>query len=264
VSTDRDRDHQDRVKSPEEEPVGSLIPPSIELAWGRRDHGARGPKRGLTLARIVQAGIKIAAAEGLDALSMARVARELGVGTMSLYRYVAAKDELLTLMVDTALGAPNKPPGVDETWRAGLTWWATGVRDAYRRHPWSLRVPITAPPLGPNNVAWLEAALESLARTPLSEQQKLSVVLLVSGFVRNEATLTADFAAAAGDQVMPGYGSVLARLIEPEGHPALHRAIASGALDDDDDLDSEFVFGLERILDGVEVLVARTRSDRGR
>jgi AcrR family transcriptional regulator len=238
------------------------IPPSIELAWGLRDHGARGPKRGLTLARIVEAGIEIALGEGLEALSMARVANELGVGTMSLYRYVAAKEELLTLMVDTALGSPRKPERVDEDWRAGLTWWATGVRAAYRRHPWSLKVPITAPPLGPNNVAWLEAALESLATTPLSEQQKLSVVLLISGFVRNEATLTADFAAAAaGEQVMPGYGAVVAQLTDPAGFPALHRAVASGALDDDDDLDSEFTFGLERILDGVEVLIARTQSD---
>ncbi len=266
MSTDRDhRDPLSPPEQPEQERVGSPIPPSIELAWGLRDAGTRGPKRALTLARIVQAGIKIAAAKGLDALSMARVAKELGVGTMSLYRYVAAKDELLTLMVDTALGAQNKPPGVDENWRAGLTWWATGVREAYRHHPWSLEVPITAPPLGPNNVAWLEAALESLATTPLSEQQKLSVVLLVSGFVRNEATLTADIAAAAaGEQVMPGYGAVLGRLIDPAGFPALHRAIASGALDDDDDLDSEFAFGLERILDGVEVLIARTRSGRRR
>jgi AcrR family transcriptional regulator len=262
-----DRSHQDPLnppEQPEQERVGSPIPPSIELAWGLRDPGARGPKRGLTLARIVEAGIEIARAEGLDALSMARVANELGVGTMSLYRYVAAKDELLTLMVDTALGAPDKPPGVDENWRTGLAWWATAVREAYRLHPWSLKVPITAPPLGPNNVAWLEAALESLASTRLSEQQKLSVVLLVSGFVRNEATLTADIAAAAGEQVMPGYGAVLAQLIAAGDFPALYRAIGSGALDDDDDLDSEFAFGLERILDGVEVLIARTRSGRRR
>jgi AcrR family transcriptional regulator len=260
VSTDSDP--QDAAGAPDDERDPSPIPPSIELAWGLRDHGARGPKRGLTLAGIVEAGIKIAVAEGLDALSMARVANELGVGTMSLYRYVAAKDELLTLMVDTAIGSPDQPDPADEDWRFGLKRWATGVRDAYRRHPWSLKVPITAPPLGPNNVAWLEAALESLAETPLAEQQKLSVVLLISGFVRNEATLTADFAAAAGDQVRPGYGSVVSQLIGPAGFPALHRAIASGALDDDDDLDSEFTFGLERILDGVEALIARTPSDR--
>ncbi len=256
---------QDDSRGAESAPAPRPIPPSIELAWGLRDQGARGPKRGLVLERIVEAGIAIAGEEGLDALSMGRVARELGVGTMSLYRYVAAKRELLTLMVDSALGFP--PPAQEgEDWRAGLARWAVGVRDAYRRHPWALKIPIDAPPLGPNNVAWLDDALRTLANTPLAEQQKLSSVLLVSGFVRNDATLTADFAAAAeGELVMPGYGTLLAQLTDEADFPALHRAIASGALDDEDDIDHEFNFGLERVLDGIEVLIERERGPlRGR
>jgi AcrR family transcriptional regulator len=235
-----------------------LIPPSIELAWGRRQRPTRGPKPGLTLDRIVAAGVKVAMTEGIGALSMTRVAAELGVGTMSLYRYVAAKDELLTLMVDAAIGPPPPaPPGED--WRTGLRRWAVGVRAAYRRHPWALRVPISAPPLGPNNVAWLENALRALAVTRLSEQQKLSTVLLVSGFVRNDVTLDLDLAAGAGgEQVMPTYARMLGALIEGGDFPALADAIASGALSDEDDPDSEFEFGLERILDGVAALVART------
>jgi AcrR family transcriptional regulator len=241
------------------------IPPSIELAWGLRDGGTRGPKRGLTLDRIVTAGIKVALTEGIGSLSMARVASELGVGTMSLYRYVAAKDELLTLMVDTALGPPPPADDGEDDWRAGLTRWAVGLRDAYRRHPWSLRVPISAPPLGPNNVAWLEHALRSLSTTPLSEQDKLSSVLLLSGFVRNDATLTADFAAGSGgESLVPGYGAVLSRLIAADGFPALHRAIASGSLDDEDDIDAEFDFGLPRILDGIDALIRRQRRRRQR
>lgn len=250
----------DAVEPPSGQEPEFAIPPSIELGWGLRERGARGPKPGLTLARIVNAGIKVARRDGIGALSMARVAGELGVGTMSLYRYVAAKDELLTLMVDTALGPPPGAAPVDHDWRAGLRHWAVGIRDAYRRHPWALRVPISAPPLGPNNVAWLENALGALADTPLSEQDKLSTVLLISGFVRNEATLTADFAVGArGEPVMPGYGAILSRLTDSAQFPALHRAIASGALDDDDDLEAEFEFGLERILDGVEVLIRHAR-----
>jgi AcrR family transcriptional regulator len=237
----------------------SGLPASIELAWGLRKDPTRGPKRGLTLERIVAAAIEVALTEGIGALSMSRVAGELGVATMSLYRYVAAKDELLALMVDTALGAPPALDLAEHDWRAGLTRWAIAVRAAYRRHPWSLRVPISGPPLGPNNVAYLEAALRCLADTPLSEQQKLSTVLLLSGFVRNEAIMTADIAAgAAGEPVMPGYGAIIARLTDAADFPALHRAIASGSLDDDD-LDTEFDFGLERILDGVETLVRRNR-----
>ena len=192
---------------------------------------------------------------------MARIAAELGVGTMSLYRYVTAKDELLALMVDQALGPPVAA-GDEDDWRAGLRRWAVGLRAIYGRHPWSLRVPISTPPLGPNNVAWLDSALAALADTPLSEQEKLSTVLLLSGFVRNEAMLTADF--AAGESQLPRYGQLLSRLIDPARLPALDRAIASGALDDDDDLSSEFEFGLARILDGVAVLVAAQPLERRR
>jgi AcrR family transcriptional regulator len=238
------------------------LPPALELAWGRRDPGARGPKRGLTLDQIVNAGIKVALTEGLAALSMARIAGELGVGTMSLYRYVTAKDELLLLMTDSALGQP--PAAVEgEDWRAGLGRWALGAWQAYQRHPWALRVPISAPPYGPNNVAWLDHGLAALADTPLSEQQKLSSVLLLSGYVRSTATLVADLhAGAAGEAVMPGYGAMMAMLTTAEQFPALHRAIESGMLDDEDDIEIELEFGLERILDGIGVLIEREDARR--
>ena len=246
-----------------EESASQPIPPSIALAWGLRDRGARGPKPGLTLERIAQTGIELADREGIDAVSMARLAAELGAGTMSLYRYVASKDELLTLMVDTGLGQARVPPEIRAAgWRAGLEWWVRSVHTAYRRHPWSLKVPITAPPLGPNNVSWMEAALEALTETPLSEPEKLWTLLLVSGFVRNAATLTADVAAAqqAGAQ-LPSYGSILSQLTDPEQFPAVHRVIASGTFDDDEgpDLDPDFDYGLERILDGVDALI-RSRA----
>jgi AcrR family transcriptional regulator len=246
----------DQATSDDREDERIELPPSIQLAWGLRDRPTRGPKRGLTLEQIVSAAIKVALTEGLGGLSMARVANELGVATMSLYRYVSAKDELLTLMVDAALGPPPPLGDPQEGWRSGLTRWTEAVRAAYNRHPWSLRVPISGPPLGPNNVAYLDAALRCLSETPLSEQDKLSIVLLLSGFVRNEATLTADFAAGgAGNPTMPGYGTMLAQLIDSRRFPALHRAIASGSLDDEDDADIEFYFGLQRILDGIEALM---------
>jgi AcrR family transcriptional regulator len=237
---------------------GPDVPEVIAQAWGLREAAARGPKRGLSLDRILDAAIRLAATEGLGGLSMSRVASALGVGTMSLYRYVAAKDDLLLLMVDAALGVPPADIAGAPDWRTGLTRWATGVRAAYRTHPWSLRVPISGPPLGPHNVAWLEAALQSLHGTPLPEEQKLSVVLLLSGFVRNEVTLTTDIAAASrGRPMMMPYGAMLSRLTDARDFPALHRAIATGALDDDDDLDKEFEFGLACILDGVDALIRR-------
>ena len=236
------------------------LPPGIELAWGLHEHPRRGPKPGLSLERIVSAGIKVALTEGLGSVSMGRVAGELGVGTMSLYRYVPAKDFLLELMVDAAIGPPPLQELAEGDWQARLGAWARGVRATYRRHPWALRVPISAPPIGPNNVAWLEAALEALAATRLSEPEKLSTVLLLSFFVRSEVTLAADIAAAsAGAPAGFGYGSLLAMLTDAAHFPALHQAIAAGAFEDDDDPDGYFEYGLARIIDGVARLATFRR-----
>jgi hypothetical protein len=95
-------------------------------------------------------------------------------------------------------------------------------------------------PIGPNMVAWLDDGLRCLASAALSEQAKLPAELLLSGFVRNEVTLSLDLRTAVGDgKVMPGYGTMLGRLIDPDRFPALQRAIDSGSLDDDDDMESE-------------------------
>jgi AcrR family transcriptional regulator len=236
------------------------LPASIEAAWGLRERPAKGPRPALSLDRIVGAAVDVADAEGIGAVSMARVAEELGSSAMSLYRYVAAKDELLALMVDAALALPDAPRDPGEDWRAGIERWAWVYHDALRRHPWVLRVPISGPPVTPNQVRWLEDGLTALAGTGLSEPEKLSVILLVSGFVRNEATLAADIAAAvaaSGAQVMPGWSDVLRRVTDAERFPALHRAMASAAFAQDDHPDEEFVFGLERVLDGVSALIAR-------
>jgi AcrR family transcriptional regulator len=234
------------------------LPASIEAAWGLRSRSAKGPKPGLTLERIVDAAVGVAAAEGLAAVSMARVAAELGASTMSLYRYVTAKDELLALMVDRA-GAVPPPPAPGEGWRAGLSRWAWGYHDVLRRHPWILRVPIGGPPATPNQVAWLEDGLRSLGDTGLPEAEKLSTILLLSGYVRNEATQTADIAAATAasgrGEVMPSWTRILRQVTDAERFPALHAAMDSHAMDQDDDPDDEFVFGLTRVLDGVEALV---------
>jgi AcrR family transcriptional regulator len=236
------------------------LPTSLLAAWGHHAPAARGPKRALSLDAIAAAGVAVADREGLAAVSMKRVADELGSKPMSLYRYLGSKEELLALMIDRAGGVPPSPPP-GETWRAGLERWARHYRDALQAHPWAVRVPISGPPVTPNQIRWLEDALGSLRDTPLSGQEKLSVVLLVSGFVRNDASLEADIdeaAARAGvpvEQFMVGYGQLIGRLTDPAEFPHLHAAVATGALDDDDDLAVEFAFGLQRVLDGIELLV---------
>jgi AcrR family transcriptional regulator len=222
----------------------------------QQDRPARGGRASLTIDRIVTAGIAVAVSDGLAALSMSRIAAELGVAAMSLYHHVGSKDLLVALMVDGALGRPPAIP-LREHWRAGLAAWAHAQLAAYRRHPWMLQVVMTAPPMGRNHLAWLECALRCLAGTPLTEQQKLSTTLLISGHVRTQAGLPTDMAAPAPTgPAGPSYGQTLSDLIDAVAFPALHQAIASGALDDQDGLAGEFDFGLGVILNGIDTLIA--------
>ena len=99
------------------------LPGTVAAAWGVRERPHKGPKPALSLARIVAAAVQVADAEGLDAVSMGRVAAELGAAPMSLYRHVAGKEELLTLMVDAAWGAPPDRP---QPGGAGGPGWPAG------------------------------------------------------------------------------------------------------------------------------------------
>jgi len=243
---------------------GAALPAAVAAAWGVRESPGKGPKPGLSLERIVEAAIRIAARDGLGAVSMSRVAADLGASTMSLYRYVNAKDELVKLMVDVAYGPPPAAePG--EGWRQALSRWAWAMRSAYQRHPWVVRIPISGLPILPNEVAWFEHGLASLRDSGLEEVEKASVILLVSGYVRTLATTEADVQAAirasgaTPDEWMAAYPRMLSKLTDPLRFPALATFIAAGVFDVHDDPDDEFTFGLERILDGLDALV-RTRS----
>ncbi|MGW3808210.1 TetR/AcrR family transcriptional regulator [Micromonospora sp. NPDC005113] len=242
---------------------GPAIPPAIESAWGLRERPPKGPRPGLTVSGIVDAAVRVADADGLAAVSMSRVAKELGAATMALYRYVGSKDELLLLMLDAGYGPPPGPPAPGADWRAGLTRWAWAEHDVLRQRSWLLHVPITGPPITPQQLGWLEDGLRCLDDTALAEGEKMSALLLITGYVRNEATLTTQIAEgsrAAGvepGEMMPAYARMVGRLIDPARFPALHRVLASGVLNQDDDPDEEFTFGLDRILDGIEALIRR-------
>src|SRR5215469_7917295 len=241
------------------------LPASVAAAWGVRDRPHKGPKPGLSLERIVAAAVQVADAEGLAAVSMSRVAAELGAAPMSLYRHVTAKDELLTLMLDAAYGPyPAQPPpeAAPETgWRAGLSRWAWAMRAAIHQHPWVLLIPIRGLPTLPNEVTWFEEGLRCLQDTGLEENQKASAILLVSGYVRNTAMIDADIEAAVRasgktpDEWMASYARTLTLLADPQRFPALTKFIAAGVFDSADPPEAEFTFGLDRILDGLAALI---------
>ena len=248
------------------EAAAGSIPGGVAAAWGVRERPHKGPKPALSLGRIVDAAVRVADAEGLDAVSMSRVAAELGTAPMSLYRHVSAKEELLTLMVDAAWGPVSDGPVSDEPapgegWRAGLSRWAWALRAGARRHPWGVRIPLNGLPIMPNEVAWFENALACMAGTGLSEARKASVIMLLAGYVRNLATTEADIEAVirasglAPMEWMASYPRMLAELADPARFPALTAFIAAGVFEAEDGPDDEFIFGLDRILDGVAVLI---------
>ncbi|MFF9344335.1 MULTISPECIES: TetR/AcrR family transcriptional regulator [unclassified Streptomyces] len=245
---------------------GTFLPASIEAAWGLRERPTKGPKPGLSLDRIVAAAVDLASAEGLAAVSMGRVAKELGVSTMSLYRYVSAKNELYVLMQEAATGAPPELFGPGTDWREGLERWAWALREVYMRHLWLLRIPLSGPPATPNSVAWWEWGLVALGGTGLDEGEKLGVAMLLGGFVKNDALMAVELGEAmagggdAPEEAMRRYSGTLRRLVDPAVYPEVSRVIESGVLDRADGPGDEFRFGLARILDGVAALVEARAS----
>jgi AcrR family transcriptional regulator len=180
-------------------------------------------------------------------LSMARLAERLGCGTMSLYRHVANKDELLTFMLSTA---PEPPPSPDDPsdWRGALTNWAAGLWEVYHRHPWILQTASAGPPADPGQLAWLDAGLAALSGTALVERDKLAAVMAILHYVRGAAALDIE---AAGVEA-PGYATLLRRLLDADRFPALAAALEAGVFDDaDDDHLAAFRSGLNQLLDGI-------------
>jgi AcrR family transcriptional regulator len=239
------------------------VPRNIAAAWGVREQPRRGPKPTFTVQRIVEAGVHVADTEGIDAVSMGRVAAEIGTAPMSLYRHVSSKEELLDLMVDTAWGPMTDAAIPGEGWRAGLSRLAWAMRAGGKRHPWVARVPISSLPIMPNQVTWFDNALTCMRDTGLAEARKASVVMLLAGYVRNLANTEADVEAAIQasglDPVewMSGYATLLRKLTDAQRFPALTAFIDAGVFETADGPDDEFIFGLDRILDGIQALIGR-------
>ncbi|WP_406059783.1 TetR/AcrR family transcriptional regulator [Streptomyces sp. NBC_01077] len=227
---------------------------SFALLWGEQELPSRGPKPSLSAGRIAEAAMGIADREGLDAVSLARVAKEFGVTAMALYRYVPGKTELLDLMVDLAIGPPAPVADIPGGWRPQLTEWARQCLAMYRRHPWILTATgMRRQIMGPHQLGWLDSALAALAGTGLPASQRHDTFLLLVGHIRNIAQQYVDHDEAANEEWAHLTAEVLQR--HEERFPALTDAIAAGAFAPREG--SPLDFGLERIFDGVAALVSR-------
>jgi AcrR family transcriptional regulator len=241
------------------------LPAPLDLLWERR--GRRQRRQGLSVERIVRAALELAATGGLEAVTMSRVAERLGFTTMSLYRHVRSKDELVALMVE-AVGAPPALDDASPGWRTALERWTWELRAVVQRYPWVLDVPLAKLPFGPSRLAWLDRGLRGLADTALSEDEKAALILLLNGYVFSEARVTAELGGpghqtgVAGDPAT-AHVALPSALVDAERFPALRRAVDAGIFDPPgSDRSADFAFGLERILDGIERLVAQ-RANQG-
>lgn len=236
------------------------LPRGIALAWGVAANPQRGPKREMSVEKIVDAAIELADAEGLSAVSMSAVASRLGFTPMSLYRYVTAKDELTLLMQETALGAPPDHVNAAPTWRERLFEYHAALLSAYLEHPWVIELPLVTLTVTPNSAAWMDAGIAALDDTPLDDDGRLAAALLVSGHARMAASVAAEARRGAdfGGAAESG-SSILDELVTADAFPALRRALNAGVLASDTD---PFDYGLERILDGVGAHIAAIENGR--
>jgi len=234
------------------------LPRATALAWGLAAEPVRGPKREMSIERIVEAAVELADADGIGAVSMSSVAARLGYTTMSLYRYVSAKDDLLVLMTEEGVGLPPDHDPVDDDWRRGLQRWADALIAAYLRHPWLLDIPIDGVPLNPNDLAWLDWGLRILARTPLTRGEGVSAVLMLSGLTRWHAGLIRVL--TQSDRPADYDEQVLRQLVDRDDLPEVYAAVAEGVFGPEGDDSDPFAFALARALDGLEHYMERNRE----
>ncbi|RJL31951.1 TetR/AcrR family transcriptional regulator [Bailinhaonella thermotolerans] len=222
-----------------------------DFLWRRLERGARAPRVQLTHAQIAEAAIEMADAEGLDAVSMRKLADRLGVATMSLYRYVRSKDELLELMVDAAYEQVEIPEGAD--WRETLRARAWATRATYLRHPWLVRL---GEPLTPAVTASADRLLATLDSTGLDADTKMVVLRTVrsyvNGIIAGEIEL-AELLRREGvsdmDELRHAYAPRMRWLLESGRYPAYRDYIRHGRRKDDTVW--QFELGLECVLDGL-------------
>ncbi|HEU4491990.1 MAG TPA: TetR/AcrR family transcriptional regulator [Jiangellales bacterium] len=244
---------------------------TLRLLW--RDAAAaprRGPQRALDLDAVVAAAIAVADAEGLDAVTMRRVAEELGVGAMTLYTYLPGKAELLDLMLDAAYASMPRADATGRPWRERLAAVADENRALFAAHAWAATVSTLRPPLGPGLMTKYEHELAALDGIGLDDVEMDDCLTLVLTFVQASARDAVDARAARHQSAMDdeqwwaANAGLLARLLDPGTHPLASRvgSAAGAAHGSAHDPEHAYRFGLERLLDGIAALVEARGAPR--
>jgi AcrR family transcriptional regulator len=249
AKTARHLEHLERL-APDADPFG---------VWTRFDQASRKPR--FTRDDIAAAAMRIADAEGFEAVSMRRIAAELDAGTMTLYHYVRTKNELLTLITDALMDEVALPVGTQlpAGWRDAITLIARRSRDALRRHPWVLDIS-DDPQFGPNGVRHFDQSLQALASLDVDLQAKIDVLMAVDEYVfgfcmhernndagGNDTALTPPMANYLGDLLATGDYPALQAMAAASSLAEVWTGIATAMRDD-----RRFDRNLDRLLDGFD------------
>jgi AcrR family transcriptional regulator len=244
---------------------------TLALLWRERggsppERPRKGPRQRLDVDAVVAAGISLADAAGLEALTMRAIAERLSVSPMTLYTYVPGKAELLDLMVDSlylAMPRPALPP--PERWREGVRAIADRNRALFRDHPWAARVSTSRPQLGPGLMAKYEYELGPFEGLGLSDVEMDAALTFLLAFVQATAVAAEAAEGLAGDSGVDDsgwwseVGPLLERFVTPADYPLASRVGTAAGIEQGGayDPDSAYSFGLERALDGLGALIER-------
>lgn len=238
----------------------------VRLLWDPPAPPTRGPRQRLSLDQVVEEAMKLAGEAGVDGLSMRALAARLGVGAMSLYTYVPGREELFELMIDRAWstrrrGDPARP------WREQVEHIAGEAWTMYQRHPWLIRSNLWRMPLGPHVLDHQEDLYRAVDTTGLPAHDVARVTQLVESHVFGVArSMITDTSVSAqtgvtADEYWDSRSSFWGTYYTPERFPTMTRLWESGAFDQANV--DPLAFGLERLLDGVELLVRRRAAGAG-
>ncbi|CAI9419546.1 TetR/AcrR family transcriptional regulator [Nocardioides sp. T2.26MG-1] len=234
--------------------------PLIDLLW--RDHpdapagGSRGPRASVSTGTVVAAAIRLADADGLGAVTVRRLAGELGVSTMSVYTHVNSRDDLLVLMADAVHGQLDRPSYGRLGWRARVRRLAEANLALLQAHPWLHEVRDDRTALGPGTIAKYDHELRALTPLGLDPVTCDAALTFVLDFVRAGARSLAPRPHAAElAEHWPEWGPRLAAYLG-EDHPLAQEVGAAAGAAHDGATDPSFAwdFGLARVLDALAAL----------
>jgi AcrR family transcriptional regulator len=237
---------------------------TLHLLW--RDASAvstRGPKQGLTVEAIVQVATTIADSDGIEAVTMRRLAQTLGIAPMSIYTYVPGKAELLDLMLDAAYAAMRRRDTSGWPWRQRLTAIAEENLELFQAHPWAATISPSRPPLGPGLMTKYEHELSALDGLGLSDVEMDASLTYVLAFVQGWARTAAE---ARSTQVESGIDDqqwwevnapLLAQILDNDAYPTAARvgSAAGAAQRGAYNPAHAFDFGWARVLDGLAAVI---------